>query len=336
MGAADRCGTGGGGPGARPGRLRRLAAACAALLLAGAAEPAPDLPGPVPMAVPDQEPITPVPLPPAADPAVLALGERLFTDTRLSADGSRSCATCHDPRTNGADARRRSPALDGTASPFNTISVFNAALSYRLSWEGQFRTLEEQAASSIESRTALGARIGDVVDRLRADAALSRQFRGAFGRDPDRAALVGALATYERSLLTPDGRFDRWLRGDAGALTAEERQGYRDFKALGCVSCHQGANVGSNLLQRHGIFHPLAAEKPEVLRVPSLRNVAATPPYFHDGSAPTLREAVRRMGAAQLNQTLGDEQIDRLVAFLGTLTGRYQGRPVVPAPPDPP
>lgn len=279
------------------------------------------------------EPITPIPAPPLADPQITALGASLFVDTRLSGDGTSSCASCHDIRTNGADGRTRDVAPDGSPLPFNTSTVFNAALSYRLGWEGQFRTLEAQAAASIESPTAMGARIDEVLSRLRADAQLSRQFRAAFGRDPGRTDLLRALATYERSLLTPDSRFDLWLRGDRAALSPEEQSGYELFKSLGCVSCHQGVNVGANLKQRLGIFRPLASRKTEMLRVPSLRNVATTPPYFHDGSASTLREAVRRMANSQLNLVLTDEQIDRIVAFLDTLTGRYQGRPVVPAPP---
>ena len=162
---------------------------------------------------------------------------------------------------------------------------------------------------------------------------MTRQFGEAYGHRPDRASLLDAIATYERSLLTPGSRFDRWLRGDAAALSAEEQNGHQLFKSLGCASCHQGVNVGGNLFERHGIFHPLATPKPEILRVPSLRNVATTPPYFHDGSAPTLREAVRRMGAAQLDRTLADQQIEAIVAFLNTLTGTYRGVPVAAAPP---
>jgi cytochrome c peroxidase len=133
--------------------------------------------------------------------------------------------------------------------------------------------------------------------------------------------------------LTPGSRFDRWLGGEAAALSPEEQKGYQLFKSIGCVSCHQGVNVGGNLFERHGIFHPLASPKPEILRVPSLRNVAVTPPYFHDGGAPTLDEAVRKMAEAQLDQTLSDQQIKVIVAFLNTLTGTYRGAPLTAAPP---
>jgi cytochrome c peroxidase len=236
-------------------------------------------------------------------------------------------------RTNGADGNRHDKALDGSKLPLNTSTVFNAALSFRLGWEGSFRTLEAQAEASLENPGTMGTSLAEVVGKLSADPEMTRQFGEAYGHRPDRASLLDAIATYERSLLTPGSRFDRWLRGDAAAISAEEQNGYQLFKSLGCVSCHQGVNVGANLFERHGIFHPLATPKPEILRVPSLRNVATTPPYFHDGSAPTLREAVRRMGAAQLDRTLADQQIEAIVAFLNTLTGTYRGAPVVAAAP---
>jgi cytochrome c peroxidase len=303
---------------------------CLALLLViaatAAAAPESQIPGPhVPA---DQEPITPVPLPPDADPLKLALGERLFADTRLSHDGSRACSSCHDIRTNGANGNRHDKTLDGSQLPLNTISVFNAALSFRQNWQGTFRTLEAQAESALENQQGMGRSIDEVLGKLRADPDMQRQFVEAYGHGPDRWSLLDAIATYERSLLTPGSRFDRWLGGDAAALSAEEQAGYGLFKSLGCVSCHQGVNVGGNLFERQGIFHPLASPKPEVLRVPSLRNVATTAPYFHDGSAPTLEEAVRRMGAAQLDRTLSEEQTKAIVAFLNTLTGNYRGAPV--------
>jgi cytochrome c peroxidase len=280
----------------------------------------------------DEEPITQVPLPPAADPLKLALGERLFADPRLSANGSRACISCHDTRTNGASANRLDEAIEGTELPLNTSTVFNASLSFRLNWEGNSRTLETQAEALLDNRRVLGTSVAEVVGKLSADPEMARQFGEAYGHGPDRASLLDAIATYERSLLTPGSRFDLWLGGDAAALSVEEQNGYGLFKSLGCISCHQGVNVGGNLFERHGIFHPLASPKPEILRVPSLRNVATTPPYFHDGSAPTLHEAVRRMAAAQLDQMLSDQQIEAIVAFLQTLTGTYRGAPVIAAP----
>ena len=220
-----------------------------------------------------------------------------------------------------AQARRR--------ATLNIPTVFNAALNFRLNWEGDVRTLEGQVEQSLNK--IMASSVEEALQKLRADPDIARQFREAFGREPDGAELVGAIAAYERTLLTPGSRFDRWLEGDDNAITAEEFAGYQLFKSLGCVSCHQGVNVGGNMYQRHGIFHPLASPKPEIVRVPSLRNVAVTPPYFHDGSAATLSKAVQEMGYAQLDRKLTDDQTKAIVAFLNTLTGTYLGKPVTPA-----
>jgi cytochrome c peroxidase len=277
---------------------------------------------------PAVEPITPIPGPPAADPLKVALGERLFGDPRLSRGNTRTCLSCHDLSTNGANGNLQDTALDGSLLSLNTTTVFNATLSFRLGWEGEFRTLEAQAAATLQNPRIMGTRIDDVVGKLSQDANLVYQFEVAYGHGPDPPSVLDAIATFERTLVTPGSRFDRWLAGDTAALSAQQVDGYRMFKSLGCVSCHQGVNVGGNLFQRHGIFHPLARAEPEILRVPSLRNIATTAPYFHDGSARSLDEAVRKMARAQLNSTLTDPQVDAIVAFLQSLTGTYHGRPV--------
>jgi len=278
-----------------------------------------------------REPITPIPVMPAADARRLALGERLFTDPRLSHDNTRSCWSCHDTRTNGASGNARDVTPEGQPLPLNTPTLFNAGLSFRLNWGGTYRSLEKHAEQTLRNPRIMASSADEAVGRLRADPDAVRQFRDAYGREPDVAALLDAIATYERSLVTPGSRFDRWLAGEADAITPDELAGYQLFKSLGCVTCHQGVNVGGNLFQRHGIFHPIGSAEPPLVRVPSLRNVATTPPYFHDGSAPTLADAVRTMGTAQLGRVLPDEQITAIVAFLHTLTGTYRGQAVAPA-----
>jgi cytochrome c peroxidase len=276
----------------------------------------------------EQEPITPVPLPPPADPRKLAIGERLFFDTRLSGAGNLSCNSCHDIHGNGAR-----PDDGHLSRPFDALTVFNAALNFRLNWEGNFRTLSAHIVSSLENPVNMNTNADDVVGRLNADPAVVRQFQAAYGNAPDRGNFLDALVTFEKSLVTPGARFDRWLGGDASALSPAEIEGYGLFKSLGCIACHQGVNVGGNLFERQGVFHPLVKGTPQIVRVPSLRNVATTAPYFHDGSAATLQDAVRRMAAAQLDRTLTDEQVARLVDFLQTLTGNYRGTPVTGAQP---
>jgi len=307
----------------RPVLILTFALAACGVGLAQAPAPPPDFD-----TAPSEEPIAPIPAPPPADPLKLLLGERLFEDPRLSRGNVRSCLTCHDIRNNGKSGKAPPISLDGTPLPNETLTVFNAALSFRLSWQGRYRTLESQIIASLVNPRLMGTNMDEIIGKLRLDPGTVSQFENAFGHGPDASSLLDAIATFERSLLTPGSRFDGWLSGDKAALSEQELAGYHLFKSLGCIACHQGVNVGGNLFERHGIFRPPERGEPELLRVPSLRNVATTAPYFHDGSAASLPEAVRKMGRAQLNMSLADPQVEAIVAFLGTLTGNYRGRPV--------
>jgi cytochrome c peroxidase len=282
----------------------------------------PDEPESIEMAAPPSgtESIAPIPHAIATNPARAAVGKALFADTRLSGSGRLSCSTCHDVDTNGA--------MKGHGLlPLDTPSVFNSALNSRLGWEGHYKSLEAQALVVLRMPAiGQGSSIPDMVASLRADDTLNQRFRRAYHRDIDQAGVLDALATYQRSLLTPGSRFDRSLQGDAEALTPREQRGYTQFKARGCVSCHQGRNVGGNLMQRAGIFHPLTRRGPRFVRVPSLRNVEVTPPYFHDGSAATLEDAVTRMAMAQLDVQMPAKEAGDIAAFLRSLTGRFEGR----------
>jgi cytochrome c peroxidase len=221
-----------------------------------------------------KEPITPIPEPETIDPLKVKLGERLFGDPRLSHDNSRSCASCHDLHTNGASRNSHDVGLDGSDLPLNTLTVFNAALSFRFGWEGKLRSLESDIKAALENPRITGTNLSEIVEKLNADAGVRREFAAAFGRGPNASNVVDAIASFERTLVTPGSRFDHWLAGDPDALSADELNGYMLFKSLGCASCHQGVNIGGNLFERHGIFHSLASPQPEILRVPSLRNVA--------------------------------------------------------------
>lgn len=301
------------------------------------------------------EPITPVLPPTGLDPARVRLGERLFRDPRLSRGGRVACATCHLLGANGADAQAlsASPEAGGTLD-LNTPTVFNAVFSFRLGWQGRTRSLEEQSEFILLSPRLMNMSWGELTGRLRADPEYRDAFAAAYGGRIERTQVLDALASFGRSLVTPDSRFDRHLRGERGALTPEEEAGYALFKAVGCIACHQGVNLGGNLFQRFGIFQATpAADRPlrstadlgrfeitgaerdrHVFRVPSLRNVAVTPPYFHDGSAATLEDAVTTMARQQLGRDLGQEEVGLLAGFLRTLTGEYQGRVLTLPPPD--
>lgn len=274
----------------------------------------------------------PIPVPPAEDQRRVSLGELLFHDRRLSHDNARSCGSCHDIPTNGASATGRDLTPSGAPLPLNTPTVFNAALSFRLNWEGNVRSLQGEVEMSLRNPAIMASSAEEAAGKLHADAETVRLFRDAYGRTPDAAAVIDAIATFERTLLTPGSRFDRWLGGESAAITPEEFAGYQTFKSLGCASCHQGVNIGGNMFQRHGIFRQLGSPEPVLVRVPSLRNVAATPPYFHDGSAATPAEAVKAMGITQLDRVLTDYQITAVARFLDTLTGTYRGRAVAPPP----
>lgn len=311
--------------------MRRVHLIAICTLILGILQPTPapsQLPAPGPVPNGAEEPITPLPVPPALDSLKVKLGERLFNDRRLSHDDSRSCLSCHDVGTNGASTKRRDIGLDAEELPFNTLTVFNATLNFRFGWEGKSRTIESDIKASLESPRVMGSSLAEIAKKLDNDAEMRTKFAAAYGRRPDADNIIDAIASFERTLVTPGSKFDQWLAGDGAALSDEELDGYRLFKSLGCVSCHQGVNVGGNLFQRHGIFHPLASPDPAILRVPSLRNVATTPPYFHDGSASTLDDAVRKMALAQLNAKLTDPQVKALVAYLNSLTGQYRGAPV--------
>jgi cytochrome c peroxidase len=295
---------------------------------------------------PADEPIAPVPPAPALAPEKVRLGERLFRDPRLSHGDIRACASCHLLDNGGDDDRAHSIGSDGRPLDFNTPTIFNVALEFRLNWRGNFRTLQEQNASALLDPRIMNTSWEELLQKLRSDAGYRSAFAGAYGGDLVPQQVLDALVSFERSLQTPDARFDRYLRGAPGAITHEEEEGYQLFKSYGCVACHQGTGVGGNLFQRFGIFaDPFAgrAVTPadlgrftitgadsdrQVFRVPSLRNVALTAPYFHDGSAPSLEAAVAVMARVQLGRTIDGHDIALIAKFLRTLTGAYQGRPL--------
>ncbi|MGB0128196.1 MAG: cytochrome c peroxidase, partial [Rhodocyclaceae bacterium] len=302
----------------------------------------------VPMqAVQPNEPIAPIPLSISLDAGRVALGERLFKDKRLAGNDSRSCDSCHPLDKGGIDGLPRSLAIDGRPRLRNTPTLFNVGLNAAFNWDGATRTLEDHANGLITNPDVMGANWPNLLQKLNADAGYRSAFARSFPDGVTRENVLSALATFERSLITPNARFDRYLRGEREILNSEEKRGYELFKSYGCVACHQGVNVGGNLFQKFGVF-----EDPNdgrgagdaldqgryrltkidrdyrVFRVPSLRNVAITAPYFHDGRAPTLERAVETMARVQLGRKLSKPDLGAIVRFLHTLTGEYQDRPL--------
>lgn len=290
---------------------------------------------------PLMEPIKPLPLVSTQDPVRVSIGRRLFQDTRLSANGRVSCATCHDLRNGGADHRARSVGIDGQLTAVNAPSVLNAALNFRQFWNGRAASLEDQVDAVVQNSTEMGSTWTEVVTRISGDPTYHRNFAAAYADGVTRANIESAIATYERTLLTPNSPFDRYLRGDSHAISSEQKAGYLKFKQYGCISCHQGVNVGGNMFQKFGVMGDYFADRGNptdadlgrylitrdaadrhVFKVPSLRNVALTAPYFHDGSAATLGEAVDVMFKYQLGRRASAEDRTDIVQFLTSLTGQ--------------
>ena len=292
-----------------------------------------------------REPLLPLPLTLTLDPTRVALGARLFQDVRLSGQNAVACTTCHLLEHGGDDGRPRAMNLGGTTQPRNTPTVFNVAFDFAYHWDGALPTLEAQAEHVLLSPAVMRTTWPEILGKFRQDPDYVANFVTSYPDGQTPANILDALATYQRSLVTPNARLDQYLRGQPQALTAEEQRGYQLFKAYGCVACHQGMNVGGNLYQKFGIFADRGGSigsggEPDpgraritglerdrgVFRVPSLRNVAQTVPYFHDGRAATLEEAVDTMARVQLGRTIRPEEIGLIVQFLYTLTGEYQGR----------
>ena len=298
------------------------------------------------LAAPLDEPIQPVPLTLKQDPARAEIGRLLFQDARLSANGRVSCASCHDPRKGGGDGRDRSSGFKGELTGVNAPTVLNAALNFRQFWNGRADTLEAQIDLVVQNPVEMGSAWVDVVQKVQQDAKYKTAFGAAYKDGVTKANIQNAIATFERTLITPNARFDKFLRGDVNAISASEKLGYAKFKQYGCVACHQGVNVGGNMFQKFGVMGDYFAKRgnptqadlgrylvtgldsdKHVFKVPSLRNVALTAPYFHDASAKTLEDAVGIMFKYQIGRVASQEDRDAIVSFLNTLTGEVEGAP---------
>ncbi len=285
------------------------------------------------------EPILPLPKPPEASSALVKLGKALFEDKRLSVKGTVSCASCHDVANGGDDGLALSKGADGRDGKVNAPTVLNSGFQTALFWDGRAGTLEEQVGFPLTDPLEMASSWDHALGAIRADAGYRDRFAAAFPDGITEANVRTAIATYERALVTPS-RFDRWLGGDNQALSADERAGYELFKSVGCTACHQGVNVGGNMYQRFGVMGDYFADRGNVterdfgrynvtkkesdkfvFRVPSLRNIALTAPYFHDGSAKTLGDAVRTMARYQLGRPLADPQVELIEKFLKSLDG---------------
>jgi cytochrome c peroxidase len=291
--------------------------------------------------------VTPLPLSLALDSRKVELGARLFNEPMLSGDGSVSCAHCHNLASGGVDRLPRSLGIGGKEGGINAPTVFNSGFNFRQFWDGRAETLEDQIDGPLQNPVEMGGTWPQAIAALSADPQYLAWFKAIYRDGIQPGNVKDAIATFERSLITPNSRFDRFLRGNRTALNREELAGYRLFKQIGCTSCHQGKNIGSNMYQKLGIMEDYFAVRGNIsqvdqgrfnitkreqdryfFKVPSLRNVALTPPYLHDSSAKTLEEVVKVMARYQLGMELKAADVARIVAFLHTLTGEYLGKPL--------
>ncbi|GJG95151.1 cytochrome-c peroxidase [Cupriavidus pauculus] len=300
--------------------------------------------GAVHAAKPQAEPVQPVAPAKVTDRARVALGEKLWFDPRLSRSGFISCNSCHNLSMGGSDNLKTSIGDKWKQGGINSPTVLNSSLNFVQFWDGRAKDLQEQAHGPIANPIEMAFTHELAVDTLRSIPEYVGEFRKVFRSDKlTMNEITLAIAAFEETLVTPNARFDKWLKGDKRAIDAQELRGYQLFKTAGCVACHNGQNLGGMSFQKMGIVAPYQTRNPSEgraavtgkdadrfnFKVPTLRNVALTYPYFHDGEAATLTEAVDVMGRLQLGRTFSKQKNADIVAFLHTLTGD-QPRIVMP------
>lgn len=283
-----------------------------------------------------EEPIQPVAPVKEINLAQVELGKKLYFDPRLSKSGFISCNSCHNLSMGGSDNLPTSIGHNWHQGPINAPTVLNSSLNLAQFWDGRAADLKEQAGGPIANPGEMASNHTLAVSILASIPEYVREFQQVFGNDKITINEVTmAIAEFEKTLVTPNSRFDQWLLGDSHAITAEEQAGYELFKISGCVACHNGSAVGGASFQKMGVVEPYKTKNPATgrfgvtgnkaeklfFKVPTLRNVELTYPYFHDGAANTLADAVDTMGRVQLGKKFTPEENTKIVAFLKTLTG---------------
>ncbi len=289
-----------------------------------------------------EQPITPIPEFLALDARKVELGRRLFHDKRLSRDDTVSCASCHDMRRAGGDGQVVAIGVERQMGTVNSPTVLNSAFNFSQFWDGRATTLEEQAEGPVHNPIEMATNWTEVIRKLSRDEQYQREFRAIWPDGIKAANIQNAIAEFERSLITPDSAFDRYLKGDDQALGTEARKGWDLFRNLGCIACHQGVNMGGNMFANLGVMGDFFVDRGtpitksdlgrynvtgreedrHVFKVPTLRNIALTAPYFHDGSIAKLEQSVETMARYQLGVELSAPDKTALVAFLQSLNGR--------------
>ena len=270
------------------------------------------------------------------DPKKAELGKKLWFDPRLSKSGFISCNSCHNLSMGGSDNLPTSIGHQWQEGPINSPTVLNSSLNFVQFWDGRAKTLKEQAGGPIENPKEMASDHDLVVNVIASIPEYVEEFKEAYGdNNVNIDRITDAIAVFEETLITPNSRFDQWLRGDDNAITAQELEGYELFRNSGCVACHYGEGIGGSSFQKMGLLEEYKTDNLAkgladftgkdsdnmFFKVPTLRNVVLTYPYFHDGQVNTLEEATQIMGKLQLGKQFTDEEVEKIVAFYGTLTG---------------
>ncbi len=283
-----------------------------------------------------KEPIQPLVAAKPKDAKLVELGKKLFFDPRLSRSGFISCNSCHNLSMGGSDNLKTSVGHNWHQGPINSPTVLNSSMNLAQFWDGRAPDLKAQAGGPIANPGEMAFTHDLAVTVLQSIPGYVAEFKAEFGSDKiDIDKVTKAIAAFEETLVTPNSRFDKWLRGDKKALSKDELAGYKLFKDSGCTGCHNGPAVGGNSFQKLGVVEPYKTANPAqgryavtgddadrfYFKVPMLRNVELTYPYFHDGEAATLTDAVNTMARIQLGKKFTEDENRKVVAFLKTLTG---------------
>lgn len=282
-----------------------------------------------------KEPITPIPLDIKVDLKKVDLGKELFFDTILSKDNTLSCHSCHLLSQGGDDNLQFSVGIDGKVGNINAPTILNSTFSFVQFWDGRAKNLQEQAMGPITNPIEMGHSFEELIKKLE-KTSYKQKFDSIYKDGITSFNLTDAIAEYEKTLITPDAPFDRYLKGEENAISKEAKQGYELFKTQGCIACHHGVNVGGNLYAKFGVISQLQSDskgryevsKNELdkyyFKVPTLRNIELTAPYLHDGKIDNLEDTVKFMADYQLGKSLSQEDVDRIVLFLKSLTGKIK------------
>lgn len=293
-----------------------------------------------------REVVQPLPQKVAVDERKVKLGEKLYHDKRLSKDNSISCASCHDLSTGGVDRKKFSVGVGGAVGPINAPTVYNALFNFVQFWDGRAGSLEEQADGPVNNPIEMASNWEEVKSKLIQDEELTKEFTEVYPEGYGKESITNAIAEFERTLITPNSRFDQFLLGKSDALTSEEKEGYALFKKYRCATCHVGKAMGGQSFEKMGLkadyFKDRGGEITEAdlgrynvtkaeedkhkFKVPLLRNIALTAPYLHDGSTDDLQKVVNIMLKYQVGLQIPKTEEEKIVKFLHTLTGEYKGK----------